>query len=69
MDLDRLWTHSDLKGFSPFQLLRNSKGVIWKSEKGTKGNFKNFEQKEVAAIGPHLSLLSASLALVVLCFD
>ncbi|CAK9052742.1 Coatomer subunit beta (Beta-coat protein) (Beta-COP) [Durusdinium trenchii] len=32
-------------------LCTNSKGVIWKSEKGTKGNFKNFEQKEVAAIG------------------
>ena len=31
---------------------RNSKGVIWKSENGAKGNFKNFEQKAAAAIGP-----------------
>ena len=41
---------------------RNSKGVIWKTESGNDGNFKNFEQKDVALIGEpsgydHTSLL------------
>jgi len=41
----------------------NSKGVIWKSESGTAGNFKNFEQKAAAVIGEptgydHTNLIS-----------
>lgn len=35
---------------------RNSKGVIWKSESGNEGNFKNFEQKDIASIGAGLML-------------
>lgn len=43
-------------------VVTNSKGVIWKSESGNEGNFKNFEQKDVASIGQpsgydHTSLL------------
>eukprot|EP00435_Cladocopium_sp_Y103_P040031 s2282_g10.t2 len=43
-------------------IVTNSKGVIWKSESGNEGNFKNFEQKDVASIGQpsgydHTSLL------------